>query len=95
MTLVIENIPPKVLNKAHGATNGIYVGRPSKFGNPFEIGKDGSRSQVIAKYEAWIQTQPSLIAAAKSELRGHNLICWCAPKACHATILLQLANDID
>ena len=32
----------------------VYVGRPSKWGNSFVIGRDGSRSEVIAKYRAWI-----------------------------------------
>lgn len=85
--------PPRVLNQRDKPTDGVYVGRPSKFGNPFEIGKDGTRAEVIHKYERWIRTQPTLIEAAKTELRGRNLICWCAPKACHATILLHLANE--
>jgi hypothetical protein len=32
----------------------VYVGRPGKWGNPFVIGRDGSRDEVIAKYRAWI-----------------------------------------
>jgi len=36
------------------APDRIYVGRPSKWGNPFVIGRDGSRDEVIAKYRAWI-----------------------------------------
>jgi hypothetical protein len=47
----------------------VYVGRPSKWGNPFVIGRDGTRDQVIAKYRAWIGRQPSLMAALH-ELRG-------------------------
>jgi len=27
----------------------VYIGRPSKWGNPFVIGRDGSRADVIAK----------------------------------------------
>src|SRR6202022_3195042 len=50
----------------------VYVGRPSKWGNPFVIGRDGSRDQVIAKYGAWIVQQPSLMAAL-GELRGKHL----------------------
>lgn len=34
----------------------LYIGRPSKWGNPFVIGRDGSRADVIAKYRAWIVT---------------------------------------
>jgi hypothetical protein len=64
---------------------------PQQVGNPFAIGRDGSRDQVIAKYRAWIVRQPALMAALH-ELRGKNLVCWCAPERCHADVLLELAN---
>lgn len=70
----------------------VYVGRPTKWGNPFEIGKDGTRDEVIAKYETWLQQQPKLLADLAS-LRGKDLVCYCAPQACHADILLRLANQ--
>ncbi len=69
----------------------VYIGRPSKWGNPFEIGKDGTRDQVIQRYAEWILKQPTLMAAL-SELRGKVLGCWCAPKACHGDVLHALAN---
>jgi len=69
----------------------IYVGRPSKWGNPFVIGRDGTRLEVIAKYRAWIAQQPALLAAL-GELRGKDLVCWCAPDPCHAEVLIELAN---
>lgn len=71
---------------------GVYIGRPSRFGNPFVIGRDGTREEVIAKYRAWIMTQPDLLAALP-ELRGQDLLCWCAPKPCHGDVLLELANQ--
>src|SRR6266852_3738709 len=52
----------------------VYVGRPSKWGNRFVIGRDGSRDEVIAKYPAWIVRQPALMAALH-ELRGKHLVC--------------------
>jgi hypothetical protein len=67
----------------------VYIGRPSKWGNPFEIGPDGSRSEVIEKYRRWIQTQPELIASLQ-ELDGLRLGCWCSPKACHGDVLVAL-----
>jgi hypothetical protein len=70
----------------------IYIGRPSKWGNPFEIGKDGDRKAVILKYAAWIQKQPDLLRDI-SELKGKVLGCWCYPKACHGDVLLRLANE--
>jgi predicted amidohydrolase len=69
----------------------VYVGRPSKWGNPFVIGPDGTRDDVIAKYRGWIVRQPALIGALH-ELRGKHLVCWCAPERCHADVLIELAN---
>ena len=69
----------------------VYVGRPSKWGNPFVIGKDGTRDQVIEKYRRWLMSQTALIAALP-ELKGKTLGCWCAPHACHGDILAELAN---
>jgi hypothetical protein len=70
----------------------VYVGRPSKWGNPFSIGRDGTRAQVIDKYRAWILTQPALVEAARHELHGKVLACWCAPLACHAEVLAEIAG---
>jgi hypothetical protein len=69
----------------------VYIGRPSKWGNPFVIGKDGDRDTVIAKFKHWLHTQPQLMAALP-ELKGKRLACWCAPLACHGDVLAQLAN---
>lgn len=70
----------------------VYVGRPSPFGNPFVIGRDGERAEVIAKYREWLQQQPALVARVQQELRGKDLVCWCAPHACHADVLMEVAN---
>ncbi len=71
----------------------VYIGRPSKWGNPFVVGKDGARDEVIELYKEWLKTQPKLIAAAKVELRGKTLGCWCSPKPCHGDVLMQIANE--
>ena len=86
---------PMVLNKHHIGvkTNVVYIGRPSKWGNPFVIGKDGSRAEVIEKYREWIKSQPALIEAARNELAGKNLMCFCSPQACHGDVLLEIANE--
>lgn len=72
----------------------VYIGRPSKWGNPFEIGKDGDRETVIRKYRQWVVMQPHLMAELP-ELRGKVLGCWCAPKPCHGDVLVSLANTKD
>ena len=69
----------------------IYIGRPSKWGNPFEIGKDGSREEVIAKYYDYIMLKPELLAALP-ELKDKVLGCWCSPLACHGDVLAELAG---
>jgi len=72
----------------------VYIGRPSKWGNPFSIGKDGDRDEVIAKYRAWIQTQPELLAALP-ELKRKIVGCWCAPKACHGDVLMEMVEGLE
>jgi hypothetical protein len=70
----------------------VYVGRPSKWGNPFEIGKDGTREEVVAKYKNWILSNKELLSQI-SELKNKKLGCWCSPKLCHGEILAELANS--
>lgn len=70
----------------------IYIGRPSLWGNPFTIGRDGDRAEVIRKYEAWIRAQPQLLAQVHT-LRGKVLGCWCSPQACHGDVLARLARE--
>jgi hypothetical protein len=54
-------------------------------------GRDGSREEVIAKYRVRLLRQPDLMAALP-QLRGKDLVCWCDPDACHADVLLDVAN---
>ena len=70
----------------------VYIGRPSKFGNKFEIGKDGDRVEVINKYNNWIMTQPDMLKEVK-KLKGKTLGCWCHPQACHGDILAAIADS--
>jgi hypothetical protein len=83
----------RVLNKHHAGVpaGAVYIGRGSKWGNPFRIGPDGDRAAVIAKYERWLADQHQLLRAL-DELRGRDLVCWCAPRPCHGDLLLRLAN---
>jgi hypothetical protein len=66
----------------------VYIGRPSKWGNPYTIGVDGTREEVLLKYKMWLDTHP----LPYRELRGKILGCWCAPLPCHGDILMELAN---
>lgn len=67
----------------------IYIGRPSKWGNPFTIGKDGTRKEVIEKYREWIKIQ----SLDLRELKGKTLGCWCAPLPCHGDVLKEIIED--
>lgn len=70
----------------------VYIGRGSKWGNPFRIGgKYGDRLNVIRLYKEWIVKQPELIAAL-AELTDKTLGCWCKPKPCHGDILKELVE---
>lgn len=70
----------------------LYIGRPSIWGNPFTIGKDGDRETVIKKYRSWLLTRPDLLAKIH-ELKGKTLGCWCKPAACHGDILIELMGE--
>lgn len=67
----------------------VYIGRPSKWGNPFVIGKDGTREQVIDKYEKYILMHDDLFNSL-CELKGKVLGCWCKPEACHGDVLVRM-----
>lgn len=69
----------------------VYIGRPEKWGNPFEIGKDGTRDEVIKKYRNYILENKELMADLE-ELRGKILGCWCHPLPCHGDVLVKLLN---
>ena len=59
---------PNVVHCKH-AKYDVYIGRPSPWGNPFEIGKDGNRQEVVEKYATWIFTQPLLIEKVKKGIK--------------------------
>ena len=91
-------------NKKHGA-HGIYVGRPSPLGNPFPMQGEATRAAVIRDYEDWLAEQMlDSRSAASIEIhrlaalaRKHHicLVCFCAPKACHADIIKRTIEAIN
>jgi hypothetical protein len=91
-------------------TNNVYIGRagvvfiggkryPPKqsiFANPYKVGRDGTREEVIKKYDTYIRDRIEKDQDVKSrllKLRGKNLGCWCKPEACHGDILLKLIEE--
>jgi hypothetical protein len=65
----------------------------SRWGNPFKpsAATTEAHAVAIARYRQWLCDQPQLVADL-SELRGRDLVCWCAPLPCHGDVLLELAN---
>ena len=78
----------------------VYVGRPTKWGNPFSHKKlpgiitVSTREEAIAAYTEWIKSQPELLKDLH-ELKGKTIACWCKPQACHGDVLAKLADDVS
>ena len=72
----------------------VYVGRTTKWGNPFPVKKGiRTQAQAVAQFRNWIQSRPGLIAMAQEELAGRDLACWCPNgTVCHGDVLLEIAN---
>lgn len=70
----------------------LYIGRGSIWGNPFKIGRDGDRAEVIRKFEEYLAASPALIARLP-ELLGKRIACFCAPQACHGDVLKRWAEE--
>ena len=83
----------------------VYVGRPTKWGNPFILNDfddnfGGQVKVIIQKYSDWINGNSSIdklpptMEEIRRELKGKNLSCWCkAGDLCHADLLLEIANE--
>ena len=84
---------PKVYNKhlPHPPT-AKYIGRGSICGNPFIIGKHGTRDEVCDKYEKYLEDNPKLKLEIINYCHGHDLLCFCSPKRCHGDYLLRISN---
>lgn len=104
----VANIRPRYhsLKEWMDDDNNIYIGRAgvvfvdgkrfppvsSPFANPFKIGKDGTRAEVIDKYRQHLFQCPHLLALLPT-LRGKCLGCWCKPEQCHGDVLRQLLDE--
>ncbi len=85
---------PEVFNgyRKQRAIWAVDIMRGTKWGNPFRITAWRTREQAIAMFREYLEARPDLVADAKRELRGRDLRCCCAPKACHGDVLLEIAN---
>lgn len=86
---------PRVWNKRDRniPADAVYVGRPTKWGNPFKIDAKHSREDVVREFRVYVTgLLNNGTGYPLRELRGKHLVCWCAPLPCHADVLLELAN---
>jgi hypothetical protein len=81
---------PTVVNK-YKAPFDVYIGRGSKWGNPFVIGVDGTREQCIFKFREHLFNGITL-REALPELEGKTLGCFCKPKPCHGDVIISAFN---
>lgn len=89
-----------IVNRRTYRGEGVYIGRPSLLGNPFRIGKHGTREEALAKCRAWLWREIQkrsdvyrelLRLAALARNGDLTLICWCKEPnqeiGCHGDIL--------
>ena len=82
-----------VINAKHNKYD-VYIGRPSKWGNSFEIGVNGCRSDVIRLYQEYLFSNKELMDDLQ-ELKWTTLGCWCKPENCHGDVLVKLVNELE
>ena len=84
----------EAFGNAQAVGNTVLIDRRTRWGNPFRLGADGDREQVIARYRAdlWRRIQAGEIALEElTELDGCWLACWCEPLPCHGDVLARAA----
>lgn len=86
-----------VINRRHAPADWkldpkyVYIGRPSKWGNPFNVEVYGRRRAVMM-YREGIEGNPEMLAAVKAELKDKILVCYCHPLSCHGDVLAEIAD---
>jgi len=70
----------------------VYVGRSSRYGNPYRLGVDGTAGDVAILYLKYLVANPELVQDIKLNLKDKNLVCHCSSELCHAAILQLLAG---
>jgi Domain of unknown function (DUF4326) len=96
----MTGLPKRIqLKRAKGwrlPDNAVIISRPTKWGNPFRIGVDGTREECVRQFGDWIvgdDPKARDLRDALGELHGKDLACWCPPGPCHGDILIAMAND--
>jgi hypothetical protein len=88
----------RVVNVDRGQVFDVYIGRGSEWGNPYALGFDGDREEVLRKFrydfERGLLGGPDVMKRLKS-LKGKRLGCHCKPAPCHGDILAEYLNGLD
>lgn len=85
----------KVVNKRTEKYD-VYIGRGSPFGNPFPIGINGDREEVIRKYRDYFYKRLNTDVVFRQQvmgLKGKTLGCFCKPQACHGDIIVEYLEN--
>lgn len=70
--------------------NAVIVDRTSRWGNPFRVGRDGDRNEVIKKYREWLKEKLKEDPDFLEPLKGKDLVCFCPlNEKCHADVILE------
>lgn len=76
--------------------NTVYVGRPTRWGNPYRVSVWGTCERAVSVFREMVNEVDGWAdfrADVQRELRGKNLACWCPlDQPCHADVLLEMAN---
>ena len=86
----------KVVNKNYQRFD-FYIGRGSKWGNPFIIGTDGSRTEVVEKYREYFKEKREKGEITDQDLlrlNGARLGCFCKPLPCHGDVIVEELNAL-
>jgi len=93
---IIDTNMTKIANINKGEKHDVYIGRGSIWGNPYAIGFDGDRDDVIRKYK--YDFENGYLKFNKEDtlkLKGKILGCHCKPAACHGDVIVEYLNSLD
>jgi len=75
----------------------VYIGRPSPWGNPYVMGRDGTRDEVVDEFESFflnkVEEDAEFREKTLKELKGKILMCYCKPEACHGDIIAEWCDS--
>ncbi len=98
-TRVVQLELTLVVNKDRGDAYDTYIGRGTKWGNPYQIGQDGDRDEVIRKFaydfdRGFLKVFENFDKNISS-IKGKVIACHCKPYACHGDVIAAYVNSLD